>query len=119
MGNRAVRGGRVKGTRKTGGRKKGTPNKATVEAKAACAAIVDDPVYRRKLKAAALARELPPVVETMLWHYAKGKPKERVEHSGHLELANLESIKGMSDEEIVVALRVLKKLAGRAQEAMS
>ncbi len=45
------------------GRPRGVSNKATVEAKAACAAIVDDPVYRRKLKAAALARKLPPAVE--------------------------------------------------------
>ncbi len=36
--------------------------------------------------AAARARTLPPAVETMLWHYAKGKPKEQVEHSGRFEL---------------------------------
>ena len=59
---------------------------ATVEAKAACAAIVDDPVYRTKLMAAARARTVAPAVEVMLWHYAYGKPKERVEHSGHLDL---------------------------------
>ncbi len=68
------------------GRPRGVSNKATVEAKAACAAIVDDPVYRTELMAAARARTLPPAVETMLWHYAKGKPKEQVEHSGRFEL---------------------------------
>jgi hypothetical protein len=71
--------GRPKGTPKTGGRKKGTPNKATVEAKAACSAIVDDPVYRSNLLERARAGLLPPGVETMLWHYAKGKPKETVQ----------------------------------------
>ena len=35
--------------RKTGGRKKGAPNKATAEAKAACAAIVDDPTYSENM----------------------------------------------------------------------
>ena len=40
---------RQKGSQKTGGRKKGTPNKTTAEAKVACAAIVDDPVYRSNL----------------------------------------------------------------------
>ncbi len=65
--------------RKTGGRKKGTLNKATTAAREACAEIVDDPVYRKKLLAAARARTLPPAVETMLWHYAKGKPKEAVQ----------------------------------------
>lgn len=63
------------------GRKKGSPNKATAEAKDACAAIVDDSEYRRNLLEAARKRELAPAVETMLWHYAHGKPKEQVEHS--------------------------------------
>ena len=42
--------------RKTGGRRKGTPNKATAEAKAVCAAILDDPTYRTNLTARAWAR---------------------------------------------------------------
>lgn len=73
-----ARVGRKKGTPKTGGRIKGTPNKATVEAKAACAAIVDDPAYRKKLVSRARQGKLAPAVECMLWHYAKGKPKETV-----------------------------------------
>ena len=56
------------------GRKKGVPNKATAEVRAACVAIVDDPQYRKKLLARARAGTLPPAVECMLWHYAKGKP---------------------------------------------
>jgi hypothetical protein len=35
--------------RKTGGRRLGSLNKATVEVKAACAELVDDPEYRRSL----------------------------------------------------------------------
>lgn len=79
MANRKSRG-RQKGSHKTGGRQKGTPNKATIEAKRACAEIVDDPAYRKKLMSRARAGKLPPAVECMLWHYAKGKPKEIVEH---------------------------------------
>ena len=71
------------------GRTKGAPNRVTAEAKAACAAIVDDPVYRQKLLAAARARKLPPGVETMLWHYAHGKPKEQLEHSGQVNIATI------------------------------
>ncbi len=74
------RRGRPKGTPKTGGRKKGTPNKATVEAKLACSEIIDDPAYRFKLLSRARAGKLAPAVECMLWHYAKGKPKETIEH---------------------------------------
>ncbi len=65
----------------------GGPNKATVEVRAACVAIVDDPQYRTKLLARARAGTLPPAVECMLWHYAKGKPKDQVEHSGGVVLS--------------------------------
>ncbi len=73
--------------RKTGGRRKGTSNKVTAEAKAVCAAIVDDPTYRKKLIARAKAGELAPAIEAMLWHYAYGKPKEQVEHAGGITLS--------------------------------
>ncbi len=69
------------------GRKKGVPNKVTVEAQKACAAIVDDPTYRKKLIARAKAGELAPAIEAMLWHYAYGKPKEQVEHAGGITLS--------------------------------
>ena len=73
--------------RKTGGRRKGTSNKVTAEAKAVCAAIVDDPTYRKKLIARAKAGKLAPAIEAMLWHYAYGKPKEQVEHAGGITLS--------------------------------
>ena len=69
------------------GRKKGVPNKATAEVRAACKAIVDDSQYRETLLARARAGTLAPAVECMLWHYAKGKPKDQVEHSGEIMLS--------------------------------
>ena len=68
--------------RKTGGRQPGSSNKATVEAKAACAALVDDPAYRAALAERLRAGKLAPAVECMLWHYAKGKPTEPVAVAG-------------------------------------
>jgi len=62
--------------RKTGGRRLGSPNRATVEARAACAELVDDPDYRRSLARRLLLGKLSPALECMLWHYAKGKPKD-------------------------------------------
>ena len=62
------------------------PNRVTVEARAFCAGIVDDPEYQSRLRRRALAGKLSPQIEVMLWHYAKGKPKEHVELSGEAEL---------------------------------
>jgi hypothetical protein len=62
--------------RKTGGRRSGSLNKATVEAKAACAELVDDPAYRRSLARRLRTGKLSPAMECLLWYYAKGKPKE-------------------------------------------
>ena len=64
--------------KKSGGRRPGSLNKATVEAKAACAALVDDPIYRQRLATRLRAGTLSPAVECMLWYYAKGKPKEEL-----------------------------------------
>ena len=61
------------------GRPKGAPNKATLEAKAICSALIDDPVYQQKLRDRLHAGELAPAVECMLWYYAKHKPSERME----------------------------------------
>jgi hypothetical protein len=70
------RTGRPKGLPKTGGRKAGTRNKVTVEARAAATEIVDSRAYRRKLATRALNGTLAPAMETLLWHYAKGRPMD-------------------------------------------
>ena len=75
----------------------GVPNKATAEAKHACAAIVDDPTYRRNLAARARAGRLAPAVECLLWHYAHGKPKEHPEQRRAGSLARI--LAGDFDEE--------------------
>ena len=54
-------------------------NKVTLEARKAATELVDDPAYRAKLLADLRKRKVAPAVEQMLWHYAKGKPKESVE----------------------------------------
>jgi len=71
------------------GRPAGVPNKVTTEAKIACNELVDDPVYRAKLKKDLQARLVRPSIESMLWYYAKGKPKERVELGADKSLADL------------------------------
>jgi len=60
--------------------------------------MIEDPVYRKRLLADLRERKLRPAVECMLWYYAKGKPKEMVEHSGTLSLQ--QELSALSNEEL-------------------
>jgi hypothetical protein len=80
------------------GRKKGVPNKATADAKAFAEALVDDPVYRAKLTKDLRRRKVSPPIEQMLWHYAKGKPKDVIELEGRL---NFDALNRASDAELI------------------
>jgi len=71
----------VKGDKRAG-RPPGLLNKATLEVREATRAMVDEPGYLAKLKARLDSGTLPPAIEAMLWYYAYGKPKERVEVTG-------------------------------------
>lgn len=60
------------------GRPKGALNRTTIEVREAARAIVDDPDYREALKIRLILGQASHM-ETLLWHYAYGKPKETVE----------------------------------------
>jgi hypothetical protein len=85
------------GSRKTpgSGRKKGTPNKATAMGREFAQQILESPAYRAQLKKKADQGRLNPLIEQMLWHYAHGKPAEKVDVTvrGHASLV-LASMKG-------------------------
>jgi hypothetical protein len=72
--------------RKTGGRTKGSVNKIAGvpvnHVRDICRSMIDGPVYRAKLLARLESGKIAPAVETMLWHYAYGKPVETVELTG-------------------------------------
>lgn len=72
--------GRAKGSPKTGGRKAGTPNKATREIQEAARGLLEDPAYVSSLRDRLIVGTAG-AVESLLYHYAYGKPKETVEHS--------------------------------------
>lgn len=55
------------------------PSRITIEVRAAAAELIDSPTYRAKLAADLDARKVAPLIEQMLWHYARGKPVERIE----------------------------------------
>ena len=64
-----------RGRTKTGGRKSNQPNHATLEIKDFGRAIIEDPVYREKLKQRIEAGEAPQI-EALLYHYTYGRPKQ-------------------------------------------
>lgn len=70
--------------------RKGVPNKVKAEVKLAAAQIVDDIVYRQNLFLAMRNRTVAPMIEAMLWHYAKGKPKETVAVDGNISICWLD-----------------------------
>jgi hypothetical protein len=59
--------------KKTGGRQRGTPNRVTADVKEACAALVDDPAYRRGLAERLNSEKLAPALECMVWYYGQGQ----------------------------------------------
>ena len=63
------------------GRPKGTPNKTTLDAREYAGQLVDSPEYRASLNQRLLAGTAG-AIESLLWHYAKGKPVDRVESGG-------------------------------------
>ena len=66
---------------KLGGRAKGQPNHATIEVRKAARKLMEDVNYRRALARRLHSGRLAPTMETTLWHYLYGEPKDRVEVS--------------------------------------
>ena len=103
--------------RKTGGRRKGTPNRVTAEARQLCATLIDDPMYQAGLRKRLLAGTLPAHLEAMLWHYAKGKPKDHVELTGmngaplYPFPQTVEEAEKLSDDQITALLEQMLALA--------
>ncbi len=72
----------MSGLRRGGpGRRAGVPNAATTEIKQAARAIVEDPAYKASL-IQRVTRGKAPHMETLLFHYAYGKPVEQLEVGG-------------------------------------
>jgi hypothetical protein len=65
-----------------GGRPKGVPNKATREVREWSKNFLESERYRDLLKVR-IERGRAMVIETLLYHYAYGKPKERIEVEGN------------------------------------
>lgn len=75
-------GRNISGLKRGGpGRPKGIPNKATIEIREACRKLLESPAYATALEAR-LIEGRAGQVEPLLYYYAYGKPKERIELEG-------------------------------------
>ena len=68
-------------TKGEGGRKPGAINKATREIKEFARDFLESDAYRARLRIRIERGQAMPI-ETLLYHYAYGKPKERIEIDG-------------------------------------
>jgi len=74
------------------GRPKGALNVTTKAARAVCLKILEDPEYRQSIARRIKNDALPAAVECLMWHYAYGKPTEKMEvHVSGDELQDLSS----------------------------
>lgn len=65
--------------RKTGGRRAGTPNVGKGDAQVRARKLLADPTYMKTLWRRVRGGGLSPQMETLLWHYAYGKPSDTVD----------------------------------------
>jgi hypothetical protein len=86
------------------GRTPGTLTRKTIEVREICNRLVDDPEYREALRTRMIAGTAGGV-EILVWHYAKGKPVDRVETgpAGAFERLSTEELR----ERLELALRSL------------
>ncbi|CAB4190352.1 hypothetical protein UFOVP1196_52 [uncultured Caudovirales phage] len=78
--------------------------------------ILDDPAYHTSLLSRARSGTLPHAVEVLLWHYAYGKPVEKIELTDETENIDLtqfslEQLRERADSVRAAALELEKELA--------
>jgi DNA mismatch repair ATPase MutS len=71
-----------------GGRKPGQLNKATHRVRTIAQLLVEDEEYLKLLRVRIKAGDAPHM-EILLWHYAYGKPKDVVEHTGEVQIGRV------------------------------
>ena len=93
------------------GKPKGALNKRTREAQELAAALIEgDPLYLEDLKRRIKAGKAPHM-ETLLWHYRYGKPKDQVDVSVSVAVA----AEVLADRFTADELQTLYRLVGRLE----
>ena len=101
----------AKGREKSGGRQRGSANRSTIEGRDFARRLMDDPAYRENLRERLLSGKVHPGVETMLWAYSYGKPKDHVQLSG--SVGNGQPIAEMGTDELLAELEAHHRGTGQ------
>jgi len=75
------------------------------EAQRFARSIVESESYRKTVRDRILSHDLPPAVETMLWHYAYGKPIEQVQ----LNVTQTEDLSALTADELLQRADALRQ----------
>jgi hypothetical protein len=77
-----------KGFRHPGsGRPKGMPNPVSVEARELVRQMVNDAQYQARLRRDFALRKLHPTIESLVWAYAIGKPRQDIQVTGNIDVS--------------------------------
>ena len=83
------------------GRAKGTQNRVTVLHREFCEQLITDEEYQLNLLMRLRSGRCHPAVETLIWYYARGKPRETLDVTNNLQLKDISM---MSSEELTQEL---------------
>ena len=66
------------------GRRRGTRNRRSIAASALASELLNDVGYQYRLRRDFTRRRVNPSIETLIWHYVAGKPKESIQMTGSI-----------------------------------
>jgi hypothetical protein len=92
------------------GRPKGAKNKSTIAVRIFAQQVLEDEGYRNRVRRMARAGTLPSHLETMLYAYAFGKPKERLEISNPDQIDVSVLVGALTDNEAAILTRALARV---------
>jgi len=105
----------AKGTRHPGaGRVKGTPNRISVEARLLASQLVNDVAYQMRLRRDFQLRRVHPTIESLLWQYHLGKPRQPVDITATLDTRRDDERRAL----LALDVRELEALAAESQALM-
>ena len=95
------------------GRRRGTRNRRTVAAVALASELMSDVGYQYRFRRDFTRRRVHPSIETLIWHYVAGKPKESIQMTGNIEFS--ERLEAERELFAKLDVKQLEELAAESQ----